>query len=143
MVTTETNISVRYPEVDAMGIVHHGVYPLWYEMGRMDWCAAHGFSFAEMQTMGLNPTLVSLNLTYKAPVTYPGMVTVRTWCRAFGPRKLELAYETVGVDGTVVNTATSFHIWTGPGNKTADLSLVCPEIYQRFRTCTGEAYETL
>ena len=139
----ETAVSVRYPETDAMGIVHHAVYPLWYEMGRMDWCAAAGFPYTEMKQLGINPTMVSLNLTYKAPVTYPEAVTVRTRCTAFGPRKLELTYEALREDGTLANTAVSFHIWTGPDNKTTDLSLVCPEIYARIRSNVGAEFETL
>ena len=31
-----TKIRVRYSDVDRMGVVHHAVYPLWYEMARED-----------------------------------------------------------------------------------------------------------
>ena len=141
--TSETLIPVRYPETDPMGIVHHAVYPLWYEMGRMDWCAAAGFPYQEMKRLGINPTMVSLNLTYKAPVTYPDTVTVRTWCRAFGPRKLELAYEALRGDGALINCAVTFHIWTGPDNRTLDLSASCPELYASFRAAAGAERETL
>ena len=34
--TTETSVAVRYPDCDAMSIVHHAVYPVWYEIARMD-----------------------------------------------------------------------------------------------------------
>ena len=141
--TTETAVAVRYPETDPMGIVHHAVYPLWYEMGRMDWCAAAGIPFTRMRSLGINPTMVSLSLTYLAPVTYPDSVTVRTWCKAFGPRKLELAYEAVRSDGTPVNRAVTFHVWTGPDNKTLDLSKACPELYAAFRAAVGAENETL
>ena len=140
---TETAVPVRYPETDAMGIVHHAVYPLWYEIGRMDWCAQAGFPYEAMKQLGINPTMVKLDLTYKAPVTYPETVTVRTRCTAFGPRKLELAYETIRSDGTLANTAVTFHIWTGPDNKTIDLSQARPEIYTRIRAAIGAEYETL
>ena len=126
-----------------MGIVHHAVYPLWYEMGRMDWCAAAGFPFAEMRRLGVNPTMVSLNLTYKAPVAYPDTVTVRTRCTAFGPRKLELTYETVRGDGTAVNAAVTFHLWTGPDNRVLDLARAQPEIYRSLREAAGPEFETL
>lgn len=140
---TVTTVDVRFPDVDPMGIVHHAVYPLWYELGRMDWLAAAGMSYADSRQFGLNPTMVSMTLTYKAPVTYPETVTVRTRCSAYGPRKLELSYETIRSDGTVVNTATTFHIWTGADNKTTDLSVLCPEFYARIRSSVGAKYETL
>ena len=140
---TETTVAVRFPDVDPMGIVHHAVYPIWYELGRMDWLSAAGMSYADSKQFGLNPTMVSLNLTYKAPVTYPETVTVRTRCTAFGPRKLELTYETVRSDGTIANTATTFHIWTGPDNKTIDLSVAYPNYYASIRSYVGAEFETL
>ena len=52
---TETTIDVRYPDCDRMGIVHHAVYPVWYEIARMDFFAKMGFSYADMNRMGINP----------------------------------------------------------------------------------------
>lgn len=140
---TESVVAVRYPETDPMGIVHHAVYPLWYEIGRMEFCAAAGFPYTRMQALGVNPTMVSLNLTYKAPVTYPDTVTVHTRCTAFGPRKLELSYETIRSDGLLVNTAVTFHLWTGADNRLLDLARSQPQIYQILRDTVGPELETL
>ena len=49
---TETVIDVRYPDCDRMGIVHHAVYPVWYEVARMDYFEKMGFSYADMNSMG-------------------------------------------------------------------------------------------
>ena len=87
---TETRIDVRYPDCDRMGIVHHAVYPIWYEMARMDFFAHMGFSYADMNAQGINPPLVELDLKYKAPATYPGTVTVKTRMTMYAPKKLEL-----------------------------------------------------
>jgi len=42
-----TSIRVRYAETDAMGIVHHAVYPVWMELGRSDLLRQLGQSYAE------------------------------------------------------------------------------------------------
>lgn len=34
---SETKLTVRYQETDQMGIVHHSVYPIWFECGRTDY----------------------------------------------------------------------------------------------------------
>ena len=91
---SETKIVVRYPDTDAMGIVHHAVYPIWYEVARMDFFAQLGFPYTAMHEKGINPPMVNLNVSFKATVSYPGTVTIRTRCAAFGPKKLKLAYET-------------------------------------------------
>ena len=59
---TETRIDVRYPDCDRMGIVHHAVYPVWYEMARMDFFDKMGFSYSDMNALGINPPLVELDL---------------------------------------------------------------------------------
>ena len=141
--TAETVIDVRYPDVDAMGIVHHAVYPVWYEAARMDYFAGVGFSYSDMKALGINPPLVNLNINYKSTMSYPGTVTIKTECLAFGPRKLQLSYEATNEEGKLVGTATSFHIWTGPDNKTLDMAKNQPEVYERFRAAAGLERETL
>ena len=73
-----SHIDVRYPDCDPMGIVHHAVYPIWYEIARMDFFAAVGYPYEAMNQEGINPPMVNLNLQYASPVRYPGQVTVRT-----------------------------------------------------------------
>lgn len=36
MMQLETEIRVRYNECDPMGVVHHAIYPVWFEMGRTE-----------------------------------------------------------------------------------------------------------
>ena len=129
---SESHIDVRYPDCDPMGIVHHAVYPIWYEIARMDFFSAVGYPYEAMNKEGINPPMVNLNLQYAAPVRYPGHVTVRTACTLCQGKKLELRYA-VYQDGSPrpVATATSFHIWTGPDMKSLDMSQK-PEIYQKL-----------
>ena len=44
---TQCDIDVRYPDCDAMGIVHHAVYPIWYEIARMDFFEKMGFAYPD------------------------------------------------------------------------------------------------
>lgn len=125
---TELQIDVRYPDCDRMGIVHHAVYPIWYEMARMDFFAKMGFSYADMNAKGINPPLVELDLKYNAPATYPGTVTIRTRMTSYAPKKLELCYETY-FEGTLCGTARTFHIWTGPDMKSLNMQEALPEVY--------------
>ncbi len=128
---TETKIDVRYPDCDRMGIVHHAVYPIWYEAARMDFFSKMGFSYLDMNALGINPPLVELNLKYSQPATYPGTVTIRTRLTFYAPKKLELQYET-WFEGTLCGTARSFHIWTGPDMKSLDMQENLPEVYRKI-----------
>lgn len=132
MLISETNIDVRYPDCDRMGIVHHSIYAIWYEIARMDFFAQMGFSFSDADALGINPPMVDLHMQYRSPVTYPGQVTVKTSIVSYAPKKLELRYET-WYKGNVVAEATTFHIWTGPDMKSFNMEEKLPEIYEKIK----------
>lgn len=136
---TKTEIQVRYPDCDRMGIVHHAVYPIWYEMARMDFFQELGFSFSEMNSIGVNPAMVDLHLQYKAPATYPQSLYIITRMGEFAPKKLELLYETYDLGGgDPINTARSFHIWTGPDNKSYNMQENLPHIFEKIKKAAIE-----
>lgn len=128
---TETHIDIRYPDCDPMGIVHHAVYPVWYEIARMDFFAEHGFPWSRMNELGIDPAMVNLDLDYLAPLYYPGRVTVRTTLLQLEGKKIKLQYECFSGE-QCVNRATSFHIWTerrDQGLKSIRLDEALPETY--------------
>ena len=43
----EISFRVRYSETDQMGVVHHGNYALYLEMGRTEWLREFGISYNE------------------------------------------------------------------------------------------------
>lgn len=129
--TTETIIDVRYPDCDSMGIVHHAVYPVWYEIARMDYFEQLGFGYSSMHEKGIDPPMVDLHVQFKAPVRYPDTVTVRTKATFAAPKKLRLSYETF-CNGELVNSCETFHIWTGPDGRSLDLEKNLPEVFEKL-----------
>lgn len=132
--TTQCTIEVRYPDCDAMGIVHHAVYPIWYEIARMDFFRKIGIPYSDTHALGVDPAMVNLTLNYAAPARYPGTVEVRTRMLSCAPKKLELSYEVYREgDETPCATATSFHIWTGPDMRSYDMEKNYPEAWAKIR----------
>ena len=129
----ETSIDVRFPDCDSMGIVHHAVYPVWYEMARMDVFEKCGFGYPRTRALGLDPAMVHLELNYGAPVTFPGSVTVKTAVTRCEGKKLGFHYEVFLPDQEkAVATADSFHVWVKDG-KSYDLEAGQPEIFNAYR----------
>ena len=62
---SETRFPVRYAETDQMGIVHHSVYPVWFECGRTDFIKEYGIAYDELERLGLMLPLVRLLCEYK------------------------------------------------------------------------------
>ena len=138
MLITEYAVETRYPDCDRMGVVHHAVWPIWYEAARSDWLERAGFPFALSQEKHVNPAMVDLQLSYRAALGYPERVTVRVTPELLAPKKLALTYELRREDGSLAGTARSFHIWTGPDNRSYDLEAGLPEVYARLKAALAE-----
>jgi acyl-CoA thioester hydrolase len=69
---------VRYPETDAMGVVHHSRYFQYFEMGRIELLRADGLSYAEMEMAGILFVVAKVECKYKAPARYDEVLTLTT-----------------------------------------------------------------
>jgi acyl-CoA thioester hydrolase len=69
----EFNVRVRYAETDQMGVVYHGNYAQYFEMGRVEWLRNLGVSYKSMEEAGIMLPVVSLTMNYKkaCPVRRP------------------------------------------------------------------------
>ena len=128
----ETKIDVRYPDCDSMKIAHHAVYPIWYEMGRMDFFEKMGFGYAPSKALGVDPAMVNLELKYGAPVSYPGNVIVKTTLTICSGKKLGFHYDLFreGED-TPCASANSFHIWVKDG-KSVNIETDYPQMFNAY-----------
>jgi len=134
----ETKVDVRYPDCDSMQIVHHAVYPVWYEMARLDFFEKCGFPYTYAHSRGTDPAMVHLELDYGAPVSFPGSVTVKTSVTLCEGKKLGFSYEvwTDGADKPCAG-AKSFHIWVKDG-KSYNVEQELPEMFAAFRAAMTE-----
>jgi acyl-CoA thioester hydrolase len=119
-ITAETIIRVRYAETDAMGIVHHAVYPVWMELGRSDLLRQLGQGYAAWEAQGVMMAVSQLKLTYRAPARYDELVTVRSWIKEGGRRKVVFGYD-ISRDGVRLVEAESVHLVTGPDGRARTL----------------------
>ncbi len=71
-------IRVRYPEVDAMGYLHHSRYFQYFEMGRVELLRATGHSYADIERRGILFVVVKVECKYKAPARYDEELTLTT-----------------------------------------------------------------
>ncbi len=71
-------IRVRYPEVDAMGYLHHSRYFQYFEMGRVELLRAQGHSYADLERQGVFFVVVKLECRYKAPARYDEELALTT-----------------------------------------------------------------
>lgn len=101
------DIRVRYCECDPMGVVHHTVYPVWFEMGRTELLRSTGRTYRDMEAAGMLLAVVRLEVTYKQPARYDDLVRLRTALVRVGAVKVEHSYELWRSEDLLVTGATT------------------------------------
>jgi len=107
----EIQIKVRYGETDKMGVVYHGNYAQYLELGRIEWLNKLGFSYKEMEDNGVMLPVFSLQLNYKKPARFGDVLTLKTILKKTPTVKIEFDYEIYNQDGellTLANTVLAF-----------------------------------
>lgn len=88
----EISFRVRYSETDQMGIVYHGNYPQYLEMGRVEWLRALGISYKSMEENGILLPVISLQINFKKSAVYDDLITVKTILTKTPMARIEFDY---------------------------------------------------
>ena len=103
---------VRYAETDAMGIVHHANYLVWMEMGRTEFMRHFGFTYRELEEMGVLLPVVELGIKYKQSARYDDEIRISTWVEEMSRVRLRIAYKIERVrDGALLTEAFTVHTY--------------------------------
>jgi len=89
----ETQIRVRYAETDQMGVVWHGNYLQYFEMGRTEALRACGWSYRGLEEAGIMLPLVEAHLEYFRSAKYDDLLTVKTMVREPATVRIRFDYE--------------------------------------------------
>jgi len=93
MVESRTQITVRYAETDMMGIVYHGSYLPWFEVGRTTLLKECGLPYRELEALGYLLPVTELGVKFARPALYDDTVTVITRLKEKPLLRIRLDYE--------------------------------------------------
>lgn len=105
------NVRVRYAETDQMGVVYHGNYAQYFEMGRVEWLRNLGVSYKSMEEAGVMLPVVSLTMNYKKPAKYDDLLTVKTIFKNQQGVKIEFDYEIYNENNELLTTGYSMLVF--------------------------------
>ncbi len=127
---TETEIIVRYAETDQMGIVHHAVYPVWFEAARTDMMEKAGYPYSRIEEEGIMIPLSHLECDYLAGAKYGERVIVSCRVEKLSIARFAMAYEVRRKDdGELLATGKSMHGWTDTNLNVINLKKRAPDLY--------------
>lgn len=105
---SSTKIIVRYAETDQMGIVHHSVYPVWYEAARTDFIKHFGVSYSYLEEKGLMMPLTALACNYFVPAHYEDELIVQACIKKLSFARILFYYE-VRLAESLLGSGTTEH----------------------------------
>ena len=107
----EFSVRVRYAETDQMGVVYHGNYAQYFEMGRVEWLRNLGISYKWMEENGVMLPVVSLQMDYKKPARYDDLLRVKTILKSQTSVKIEFDYEIYNEQNDLLTTGYSMLVF--------------------------------
>ncbi|MCR5609844.1 MAG: acyl-CoA thioesterase [Lachnospiraceae bacterium] len=128
---------VHYHETDKMGIVHHSNFIKWLEEARVDVMSQLGFSYDEMERMGIISPVLSISCDYRGMVKFNDTVLVYTNIESYNGVKMTLSYIiTDKKSGEVRASATSGHCFLDSHGRPISLKKQYPLINDKLLKIT-------
>ena len=108
MIESTTEIRVRYAETDKMGVVYHGNYFTWFEVGRVRLLDEVGLPYRELEASGYRLPVLEATARFHRPASFDDRLTIKTCIREKPLVRMNIDYE-VWKDDTLVCTETTRH----------------------------------
>lgn len=131
---TKTNIYVKHSDIDSMGIVHHSIYPGWFEAGRIDFLKKVLLPRHIMNARGFFLPLTELKCNYKSPAKYGDEIMLVTSLIYLSCVKLKLEYKAINIStGKIISNGITVHAWTNKKLEPINLEKTAPDIFNHLK----------
>lgn len=107
MAINKFSFRIRYAETDQMGVVYHGNYAQYLEMGRVEWLRDLGITYRSMEESGIILPVIFLQINYKKSAKYDDLITVETKLKNKPLVKIEFDYKIYNVTGELLAEANT------------------------------------
>ncbi|WP_369049299.1 acyl-CoA thioesterase [Tenacibaculum sp. UWU-22] len=98
---------IRYSETDQMGVVYHGNYAQFFELGRTEWLRELGISYKKMEQQGVMLPVVSLTCNFKKSAFYDEVLTIKTSLKKMPTAKIEFNCEITNEKNELICTGNT------------------------------------
>lgn len=119
-----TTIRVRYGETDQMGVVYHGNYAQYFEIGRTEWLRSIGVTYKDMEKSGIMLPVISLSCNFKKSALYDDELTITTLLKKQPTVKIEFDVEIRNQNNELICTGNSILAFL---NSVTKKPIRCPE----------------
>lgn len=125
-------IHPRYAETDQMGVIHHAVYPIWYELGRVKFCFDAGMPFSQITDRGILLAMVEMNSTFKKPARFGEVYKLATYLKKITSIKMIFGYDLYNEQDELVHCGSTTLAWLDTNLKPLNIQKAHPDIHALF-----------
>ena len=129
--TGQIKFRVRYAETDAMGIVHHANYYVWFEMGRTELLREADLNYRSMEEAGIMSPVIESHCYYKSSARYDDYLTLETEVTSVDKVRWAFNYR-VWRDGELLAEGRTVHCFMNREGRPVFLKKANPELYSKM-----------
>jgi acyl-CoA thioester hydrolase len=105
MFVTETQVRIHYALTDQMSMVYYGHYAQFYEIGRTEAIRQLGYTYKEIEALGIIMPVVEIHSKFLRPAKYDDLVTIKTTLKEMpAGHKIIFYSEIFNEQGKLLNT---------------------------------------
>lgn len=118
MYKTELQLRVRYAETDQMGVVYHANYATYFEVARTESIRRLGFTYRELEAMGIEMPVVDIAMRYHRPACYDDLLTIHTEIRELPERQtMQFHHRILNENGKLITSGNVTLFFIDRSNK--------------------------
>jgi acyl-CoA thioester hydrolase len=116
MIQSRAQVVVRYAETDMMGVVYHGNFLPWFEIGRTTLLREMGLPYRQLEAEGYRLPVLEVGAKYFRPALYDDTITIITTIHDKPLLRIRLEYE-VKRGEELLATGFTVHAFIDHGGK--------------------------
>lgn len=124
-------ISVRFNEVDSLGIVWHGHYISYFEEAREDFGKQFGISYLDIKKEGYAVPIVKTATEHLLPLKYGDVMTVETTFANSRAAKIIFNYTIKNELGEIVCKGETIQVFTSI--ESGEMMLINPDFFKDWK----------
>ncbi|MBC7424538.1 MAG: acyl-CoA thioesterase, partial [Ferruginibacter sp.] len=121
---------------DQMGVVYHGHYAEFYEIGRAEAMRHLGFTYKDIEAMGIIMPVVDIHSRFLRPAKYDDLITVKTTLSELpAHHKVVFHSEIFNEQGALLNTGdVTLYLMEAKNMKRCEMPAVLKEKLKKYFT---------
>jgi len=136
MYTNDAIIRVRYGETDQMGVVYHGNYYTWFEVGRSEFFNSLGYTYKKLEEEGVILPVTESYCEYIKPAKYFDEVIIRTNIDSLKGVRITFNYEVIRKeDELLLAKGKTTHAFVNKELKPVKMKKVNQKVWDILQQC--------